>query len=354
MQFGLHYLMSCPSSHSPEQIYRETLEQAQHADALGFESVWPVEHHFVRAASVMPCPMLLLAAIAARTRKLRLGTAIVQMPLNHPVRVAEEAATLDVLSGGRVELGVGRGGNAIHYRGLGVDQAQSRARFEESMGVLQRCLSEERFSFRGAFYDLEDVSLSPRPLQRPHPLLRVAANSPETAKWAGRAGLPIMFATNINPLPRLPQLMDVYETGRAEAGHAPATANDVSVLMPVLVGREQAEVRALMEPSIRYFAQLAMAVAEAGLAHCRSAEERAPLELLIERVRTLGYEQVAAVMGALGTPDDCIEKLQSVQRELKVARIITWFNFGGLVPHTAAMRSMELFASEVMPQLTRG
>src|SRR4029453_10233280 len=118
MKFGLHYLLSCAEGQSPAQRYRETLEQAVHAESLGFESAWPVEHHFNSTASTLPCPALFLAALAARTSTIRLGTAIVQLPLAHPMRIAEELATLDVLSGGRVELGVGRGGHPAPSAGF--------------------------------------------------------------------------------------------------------------------------------------------------------------------------------------------------------------------------------------------
>jgi alkanesulfonate monooxygenase SsuD/methylene tetrahydromethanopterin reductase-like flavin-dependent oxidoreductase (luciferase family) len=120
VKFGLHYLLSCSDTQSPTQRYRDTLEQAIHAEALGFESVWPAEQHFNQRICALPCPALLLAAIASRTSTLRLGTAIVQLPLAHPMRIAEEIATLDVLSGGRVEFGVGRGANPLHYKNLGV------------------------------------------------------------------------------------------------------------------------------------------------------------------------------------------------------------------------------------------
>jgi alkanesulfonate monooxygenase SsuD/methylene tetrahydromethanopterin reductase-like flavin-dependent oxidoreductase (luciferase family) len=115
LKFGLHYLVSCSDFQSPVQRYADTLEQATSAEALGFESVWPVEQHFDQQLSALPCPAIMLSAIAARTKTLRLGTAIVQLPLGHPLRIAEEIATLDVLSGGRVEFGVGRGAHPKHY-----------------------------------------------------------------------------------------------------------------------------------------------------------------------------------------------------------------------------------------------
>ena len=111
MKFGIHFLLSTAALQSPERRIRDTIEQAVLAESMGFESVWPVEQHFAREVSVSPCPAILLAAIAERTRTLRLGTAIVQLALHHPLRVAEEIGVLDVLSGGRVELGVGRGSN---------------------------------------------------------------------------------------------------------------------------------------------------------------------------------------------------------------------------------------------------
>src|SRR2546429_323599 len=124
MKFGLHYQVPCSGSQSPVQRYRDTVEQAVHAEALGFESVWPVEQHFIPDLSISPAPLLLLAAIAERTTTLRLGIAIILLPLSHPIRVAEEIATLDVLSNGRVEFGIGRGALPAHFAGFGIPQAE--------------------------------------------------------------------------------------------------------------------------------------------------------------------------------------------------------------------------------------
>src|SRR5918998_5924287 len=146
MKFGLHYLMSCADTQSPVQRYRDTVEQAVRGEALGFDSVWPVEQHFNRNFSVMPAPAVLLAAIAERTTTLRLGTAIVQVALDHPLRIAEQIATLDVLSGGRVEFGVGRGTNPLHFSGFGVPMSESRDRFIEALFYIRAAWTNERFS----------------------------------------------------------------------------------------------------------------------------------------------------------------------------------------------------------------
>ena len=159
MKFGLHYLLSVSESQLASQRYRDTLEQAVRAEGLGFESVWPVEQHFNQMQSALPCPTLLLAAIAARTTTLRLGTAIVQLPLAHPLRTAEEIATLDVLSGGRVEFGVGRGSQPKHFTGFGVPLAESRDRMVEALDYLRVAFTHDRFSFDGRFFHADDICL---------------------------------------------------------------------------------------------------------------------------------------------------------------------------------------------------
>jgi alkanesulfonate monooxygenase SsuD/methylene tetrahydromethanopterin reductase-like flavin-dependent oxidoreductase (luciferase family) len=352
MQFGLHYLLSCAANQSPAARYRDTLEQAVRAEALGFESVWPVEHHLNQAVSALPCPALLLAAIAARTRTLRLGTSIVQLPLAHPLRVAEEIATLDVLSGGRVEAGVGRGGNPAHFAGFGVPMTESRARFEEALAFVRRAWTADRFSFVGRFYQADDLALAPRPVQRPHPPVRVAANSVETAEWAGRAGYPILVASNVNPLPRLRSLVPAYRRARVEAGHPPA-ADDVTLLMPVFVGHTRSAVERDVAPSVRQFAETAASVAEGWVARAPEAD-RPTLAPLLARMREMTYASVNEVTGIFDTPAACVERLLRVREEFGAGRVICWFNFGGLVPHERVLRSMERFSSRVLPHLAGG
>lgn len=350
MQFGLHYLLSCADGQSPARRYQDTVEQAVRAEALGFESVWPVEHHFHQTVSALPCPALLLAAVAARTRTLRLGTAIVQLPLAHPLRVAEELATLDVLSGGRVEAGVGRGGNPAHFAGFGVPMAESRARFEEALDFVRQAWTAERFSFRGRFFCADDLALAPRPVQRPHPPLRVAANSVETAEWAGQAGHPILVASNVNPFARLAPLVAAYRRARADAGHAP-TPDDVTLLMPLFVGASRAAVERDVAPSVRQFAETAAAVAGGWVARAPEAE-RVKLAPLVAQMRGMTYASVNAVSGVFDTPAACVERLHQVRELLGAGRVIGWFNFGGLVPHDRVLASMELFSSRVLPHLT--
>ncbi len=156
---------------------------------------------------------MLLAAIAARTERLRLGTAILQLPLAHPLRIAEEIASLDVLSAGRVELGIGRGGNPVHFAGFGVPLAESRARFEESYRFIRSAFAGEQFSFQGQYHSAPKLALVPQPHQPGGPRFHVAANSGETAFWAGSEGLSMLLASNVHPLPAMPKLLDAYRAG---------------------------------------------------------------------------------------------------------------------------------------------
>ena len=153
MKFGLHYQVPCSASQSPVQRYRDTLEQAAHAEALGFESVWPVEQHFIPDLSIMPAPMLLLAAIAERTKTLRLGIAIVLLPLSHPLRIAEEVATLDVLSNGRVEFGIGRAASFRATSSASGFRRRRARRFLEGLEVIRSAWTNQRVSFHGLFFN---------------------------------------------------------------------------------------------------------------------------------------------------------------------------------------------------------
>lgn len=347
MKFGLHYQLPCYGGQSPVQRYRDTLEQSVHAEALGFESVWPVEQHFNADLSITPAPLLLLAALAERTHKLRLGIAIVLLPLSYPLRVAEEIATLDVLSNGRVEFGIGRGAIPTHFAGFGVPQAESRDRFVEALEVIVKAWINERVSHAGRFFKVDNLSVVPKPVQQPHPPIRAAANSVETFEHMGRMGLPIFVATPINPFSKLKETLPIYRQARKTAGHADNGGEDVTLALPLFVGESQAQIRQVVEPSINHYLQTVAAI-------YRSAVERletvaANLPERVERFCCTSYEQACETMAVFDTPEACVERLRRTREEFNIGRIICWFNIGGMISHMQVMRSMELFAAKVMP-----
>jgi natural product biosynthesis luciferase-like monooxygenase protein len=344
MKFGLHYQLPCHDFQSPVQRYRDTIEQAVHAEALGFESVWPVEQHFDTDLSISPAPLLLLAALAERTRSLRLGIAIVLLPLSHPLRVAEEIATLDVISNGRVEFGVGRGSLPTHFTGFGIPQQESRDRFLEALEIVRQAWSGERVSYRGRFFQVEDVAVVPKPVQKPYPPIRVAANSPDTFELMGQMGLPIFVAAQVNPFPKISEYLPIYWRSRVAAGHPDHGAEDVTVLVPTYVAESRTQVREDIEPSISSWLRTV-----AGRYARQADVEPSPVRERLERIRRMSYERACEVMAIFETPEACVERLQQFEQEWKMGRLICWFNPGGLVPHVRVMRSMELFAAKVMP-----
>ena len=347
MKFGLHYQLPCTGSQSPVQRYRDTLDQAIHAEALGFESVWPVEQHFNPELSILPSPLLLLSALAERTQTLRLGIAIILLPLSHPIRIAEEVATLDVLSNGRVEFGIGRGSLPNHFSGFGVDQAESRERMLEALAMIRQAWTQERLSFQGQFFQVEDISVVPRPVQQPHPPIRVAANSTETFELMGRLGYPIFVASQVNPFAKMQEYIPLYRETRAAAGHPTCEGVDVTLLGPLYVGPSQAQIRQELEPSVRRFLESVAAIAAAQGSDLGKQSRR--VREVFERVRRMTYEKVSEVMAIFETPDACVERLKQLEEEFHMGRFVCWFNPGGMVPHAQVMRSMELFAAKVMP-----
>ena len=190
MKFDIFYQLPQADSQIPARRYRDLIDEAVEAERLGFDTLWLAEVHFAPRFSLMPAPLMLLAAIAERTTRLRLGLAVNLLPLHHPVRLAEETAMLDVISGGRAEFGAGRGAFPLNYRGYNVPLAESRGRFEETLEFVKRAWREERITFHGRHLDInvDNLAVIPKPVQKPYPPIRLAANSADTFEFAGAHG----------------------------------------------------------------------------------------------------------------------------------------------------------------------
>src|SRR5262245_12462345 len=195
MKFGLFFQASERAGQSHAERYREMIDLIALAESLGFDTAWMAELHFGGAFSLLSNPLMLVPAIAARTRAIRIGTAVTLLPLHHPLSVAEEAATADILSGGRLEFGVGRGSIPTQFHGFRVPVEENRARFDEALRIIRLAWTEERFTYRGAFHDIENISVVPKPFQRPHPPIRVGVHTPESFAHIGDMGLPIYSGT---------------------------------------------------------------------------------------------------------------------------------------------------------------
>jgi len=169
MKFGLFYLFSDFGAIPQDQVFNEVLEEIEYGEELGFDSVWLPEHHFA-VYGMMGNPITMAAAISQRTHRMKIGTAIMVLPFQHPLRVAEDAALVDALSGGRLLLGMGRGYQPPEFHGFGIPQEDSREMFLESFEILKRALSGERFVYHGKFWTIDEpTEIFPKPIQKPHP-----------------------------------------------------------------------------------------------------------------------------------------------------------------------------------------
>jgi alkanesulfonate monooxygenase SsuD/methylene tetrahydromethanopterin reductase-like flavin-dependent oxidoreductase (luciferase family) len=347
MKFDIFYQLPATPAQDTARRYRDLIAEAAEADRLGFDTVWLAEIHFARRFCTMPTPMLLLAAIAERTERIRLGLAVNLLPLHHPVRIAEETATLDVLSGGRVEFGAGRGAFPVNYRGYDIDMAKSRERFAEGLEFVRQAWLQERLSFNGKHFHADGFAVIPKPVQKPHPPIRLAANSVETFEYAGAMGYPIFAGGPVNPIPVLGERLTVYQRALAKAGRSKPDDWLAAALM-LFVGRDRSSVRATIEPSLRnYFDTVSDIIEPESLAPGQQAE----FEKVRARLKSIQYETVDSMMGIFGDPEYCIDRITELRQRFGFSRLVCWFEIGGLSGHDNVLASMRLFADRVMARL---
>src|SRR5215510_7157301 len=194
MEFGLFTEFPSPPGVTDAAAFDEALAQMKAAEDFGFDAVWLAEIHFQKDRSVLAAPLVIASALAARTRRVKIGIAVQVLPLSHPLRLAEDVATVDHLSKGRLDFGVGRSGLPGHYQGFNIPYSESRDRFQETLEILIRAWTQDQFTFEGKYFQFRDVCVMPKPYQKPHPPLRVAATTEETYPMVGRMGRPIFIA----------------------------------------------------------------------------------------------------------------------------------------------------------------
>jgi alkanesulfonate monooxygenase SsuD/methylene tetrahydromethanopterin reductase-like flavin-dependent oxidoreductase (luciferase family) len=346
MKFGLFYQLPCGPTQDEVTRYHETIEQIAYADELGFDVAWLAELHFNRPFSIMPAPLLLATAIAQHTKRIRLGTAVALLSLQHPIRAAEDAATVDILSNGRLEFGIGRGTIALHFQGFNILRDASRERFEEALTIITHAWTRETCSFSGKYFQIPETAVAPKPLQKPHPPLRIAANSPETAVFAGTHRHPILVAATIHPFPELPNHIAGYRDAFNAAGHQ-AAQQDVAVAFKLFVSDNTEQARhAVEESTMHYFRTVSH---QAKLGQRDQGTSYAYLREVRQRFDTVTWDEIDRTMGIYGSPETCIRKITEAHRLCGMNQLICWFNPGGLVPHKQVLASMRRFAQDVLP-----
>ena len=191
MQFGTFLLMQSPDGEPSQEMYARAVDVAQAAEDLGYHTLWLAEHHF-SSYGYLSRPMMMAAHIAARTKRVRIGTAVIVAPLHNPLVLAEEVATADLLSQGRLDVGLGRGYQPYEFKRFGMTLDDNRERWEEAADILVKALTQESFSYQGKYHSFDDTAVLPRPVQKPHPPIWDAAQSLGSITAAVRRGFSIM------------------------------------------------------------------------------------------------------------------------------------------------------------------
>jgi alkanesulfonate monooxygenase SsuD/methylene tetrahydromethanopterin reductase-like flavin-dependent oxidoreductase (luciferase family) len=345
VRFGTYHVFQCPPGQDPARMVQEELARAELAEALDFDDVWVPEQHF--SPYCLAGDALLLAGhLAARTRRVRIGTAVVNLTFTHPLRFAERVALLDHVSGGRVDVGVGRGYQFPQYGVFGVAIDDTRAIFDEALDIVLRAWSGEEFTYEGRHFTIPRVRLWPAPLRPPGDVLLHAVNSPDSMTCAIARGLPAVMARPLSPFTEQVEELARYRAALAAAGHDPAPVlARTTVLKYAFVAptRDEArtQARAALEWDLAILQHLTTPTTREMPRGYELYEQRGG------RLPDFAYEDWLEHVLLFDDPAGCAEKVARL-RDAGVQRLLLWMGVGG-VDHDLVTRSMRLFAEEVAP-----
>ena len=373
MEFGVFHQFPSLPGRSDADTFAEAFGQIDAAEELGLDVIWLSELHFDPQRSVLSAPLSIASAIAARTHRIKIGTAVQVLPLCHPLRLAEEGATVDQISRGRLIFGVGRSGLPRTYQDYGVSYAESRDRFAEVLEIVAQAWSQPAVNYDGKYYSFHNIAVTPKPYQQPHPPIRIAAASPDTYPAVGARGLPVLInarlgtfsefasavreyreaykAAYVNPrlgsfsefAPAVREYREAYEA----AGHP--GKGQVYLRVPTYLAETEERARAEPQESLMHFVREAIARLKDSMSRpgTRAIEGR---DQRLQRLENLTYDEALQGQVLIGTPASVIARLRDLQDELGLDGILAELNTGGLIPHAKVMSAMRLLCAEVMPR----
>jgi alkanesulfonate monooxygenase SsuD/methylene tetrahydromethanopterin reductase-like flavin-dependent oxidoreductase (luciferase family) len=344
MEFGMFHEFPSLPGRTESEAFDEAMEQVDAAERLGLDVIWLAELHFEPRRSVLSAPLSIASAIAARTRRMKIGIAVQVLPLCHPLRLAEEAATVDQLSHGRLIFGVGRSGVAQTYEAYGVSYAESRDRFREILDIIEQAWTKPSFSYEGEYHSFKDVAVVPRPYQKPLPPIRIAASTPDTFPAIGRRGTAIFASVRHTTWPELAKQIRTYHEAWAEAGHP--GRGQVFVSAPTYLAETEERARSEPKESIMHFYHEQANLLE-GAAKLVDPETAARRMRRVDQLRSLRYEDGLHNHALVGTPVAVTEKLSALKQEIGLSGILAELNCGGLIPHQQVLTAMQLLCEEV-------
>ncbi len=348
MRFGIYVEMQAPPGKSHYELTWEIFQQIEHADRAGFDVYSVIDHHFFPQFSISANPLALFAAAAQRTQRIRFRTALHTLPLENPLRLAGRIAEVDILTNGRLECGLGRG-HAWLYEPTNVALEESRPRYDEAIEILINAWTKEKFSYDGKYYRVKDLSVVPKPVQKPHPRLFTGGTSDITYQMAGERGWGI-FVPPLLPYSVLEGPLDIYKKACAASGHQP----DVVYIRPVYLDDDEKKIRKEVEQALLNF----LAFNASPVYSLHDEEKKAELRAkgygfyasgALESLTKLTYEEIVEQeIAFIGTPQKVIKQIKDLQKKGGIGELAIVANFGGL-EYWKSIKTQHLFATQVMP-----
>ena len=354
MKVGMALNILQQAGHSDAAVYAGHLALGDLAEPMGFDSLWALEHHFT-GYSMSPDPTQLLSYFAGRTNRITLGTAVIVLPWHDPVRVAEEIALLDILSGGRCIFGFGRGAARVEYAGFRIPMDEARPRFVEAAQVVIKALNNEVFEHDGEFFKIPPTSIRPRPISHPERRFYASSVSPESAEIMAQLGFGVLVVMQ-NEWPKAAQDILRYREIASSVGHTPRSPI-ILTNVSVAESREEAQERALTYLGAKWDSvESHYGFSDGGLGTIKGYESYGALAKTYTKMKEPSFRAKATdfyiKIQVVGTPDDCIEQIGELRRLTGVNHLAVEFGYGGM-PHEQSELNMRLFADRVMPVLQR-
>jgi alkanesulfonate monooxygenase SsuD/methylene tetrahydromethanopterin reductase-like flavin-dependent oxidoreductase (luciferase family) len=354
MKVGIALNMLQKPGRSDADVFAEHLALGDLAEPLGFDSLFALEHHFTGYA-MSPSPTQVLSYFAGRTRRITLGTAVIVLPWHDPVRVAEEIALLDVLSGGRCLFGFGRGAASVEYAGMRVPMEEARGRFVETAKIVVAALTQESFEWDGEFFKIPRTSIRPRPISHPERRFYASSVSPESAEIMAKLGFGVLVIMQ-NEWPKAAQDIDRYRDLARSVGHAPRPPI-ILTNISCAEDRGEAEERAATYLSRKWDSiDTHYHFSDGHLATVKGYEFYGGMAKTYSKMKDESFRKKATEfyvkIQVVGTPDDCLQQLAELHRLTGLDHLVTEFGYG-CMPHEEAELNMRLFAERVMPVLQR-
>jgi alkanesulfonate monooxygenase SsuD/methylene tetrahydromethanopterin reductase-like flavin-dependent oxidoreductase (luciferase family) len=342
--------IQCPAGSSPEKRLKEFLEQAELADHLGFKTFWIAEIHCQPKFSLLAAPYVVLGAVAQRTKRLRLGVAVNTLPIHHPVQLAEEAAMLDILSGGRMDFAAGGGHpHSRAYECFGADHKVTHELMVEALQIIRRAWSEEILTFDGKFFQIPEVVVNPKPVQRPLPPFYMATSSLDGVAVGARLGVNLLLPIHTRAPEQVIEYSQAYWRGLKTYGHDPKS-KELGLLVPMHLAPSIAQARSRSQYGIMsYFKTIADMRSDYVDWLTRRGDEL-PVRLRTTSGASVSFDDICARHAVIADSESALQTLKGLTVDTGATNLLTWFNIGN-VPHALVQESMQQFAAEVMPHL---